>query len=111
MITSYWEEDYILVACYVPVELHLETNGSSGFLTKSDTYQPVQSLKKATCLKFYTCVEEEMFYRCSENKGAKGADLRLCFHIGKNPVFSCHDSYMEFFMYCGLIESYIDPVL
>ena len=35
-----------------------------------------------------------MYYPCSENKGAdqlrgyREADLRLCFRIGKNPVFS-----------------------
>ena len=43
-----------------------------------------------------------MYYPCSENKGAdqlrgyREADLRLCFRIGKNPVFSrcgSHNSY------------------
>ena len=35
-----------------------------------------------------------MYYLCSENKGAdqlrgyREADLRLCFRLGKNPVFS-----------------------
>ena len=35
-----------------------------------------------------------MYYPCSENKGAdqlrgyREANLRLCFRIGKNPVFS-----------------------
>ena len=35
-----------------------------------------------------------MYYPCSENKGAdqlrgyREADLRLCFRLGKNPVFS-----------------------
>ena len=35
-----------------------------------------------------------MYYPCSESKGAdqlrgyREADLRLCFRIGKNPVFS-----------------------
>ena len=38
--------------------------------------------------------EEELYYQCSENKGADQlcsyctADLRLCFRIGKNSVFS-----------------------
>ena len=43
-----------------------------------------------------------MYYPCSENKGAdqlRGyheADLRLCFRIGKNPVFSrCGSNGLE----------------
>ena len=42
-----------------------------------------------------------MYYPCSENKGAdqlrgyREADLRLCFRIGKNPVFSRCGSYSE----------------
>ena len=37
---------------------------------------------------------EGLYYLCSENKGAdqlrgyREADLRLCFRIGENPVFS-----------------------
>ena len=44
-----------------------------------------------------------MYYPCSENKGAdqlrgyREADLRLCFRIGKNPVFSQCGSYVEIF--------------
>ena len=40
-----------------------------------------------------------MYYPCSENKGAdqlrgyREADLRLCFRLGKNPVFSRCGSY------------------
>ena len=43
-----------------------------------------------------------MYYQCSENKGADQlrsyceADLRLCFRVGKNPVFSWRGS-----MYSG----------
>ena len=43
-----------------------------------------------------------MYYPCSENKGAdqlrgyREADLRLCFHICKKPVFSRRGSYFEF---------------
>ena len=39
-------------------------------------------------------IEEELYYPCSENRGADQlcsyctADLRFCFRIGKNPVFS-----------------------
>ena len=42
-----------------------------------------------------------MYYPCSENKGAdqlrgyREADLRLCFRIGKNPVFSRCGSFYE----------------
>ena len=41
-----------------------------------------------------------MYYPCSENKGDdqlrvyREADLRLCFHIGKNPVFLRCGSYV-----------------
>ena len=43
-----------------------------------------------------------MYYPCRENKGAdqlrgyREADLRLCFRIGKNPVFSrCGSFYIS----------------
>ena len=42
-----------------------------------------------------------MYYPCSENKGAdqlrgyREADLRLCFRIGKIPVFSRCGSYRD----------------
>ena len=69
-------------------------NRSSGFPSRSDTNRPVHSQKKARLLKFWIYVEEELYYPCSENKGADRlrsyceADLCLCFRIGKNPVFS-----------------------
>ena len=52
-----------------------------------DTNRPVQSQKMARSLKFWIYVEQGlyMYYPSSENKGA---DLRLCFCIGKIPVFS-----------------------
>ena len=64
------------------------------FPNRSDTHRPVHSQKRAKSLKFQIYVEEELFYPSSENKGAdqlrgyREADLRLCFLIGKNPVFS-----------------------
>ena len=70
-----------------------QENWSSGFLTRSDTNRPVQSQKKVRILKFWVDVEEELYYQSSENKDADQlcsyytADLRLCFRIGKNPVF------------------------
>ena len=45
---------------------------------------------------------EEFYYPCSENKGAdqlrghREADLRLCFRICKNPVFSLRGSIFIF---------------
>ena len=51
------------------------------------------------CLKFRIQEEEGLYYQCSENKGAdqfrgyRETDLRLCFRICKNPVFSRRGSY------------------
>ena len=48
----------------------------------------------ARCLKFRIWEVEGLYYICSENKGAdqlrgyREAELRLCFRICKNPVFS-----------------------
>ena len=72
----------------------MRENRSSGFPTRSDTNRPVQAQKRARSLKFRISVEEELYYPSSENKGAdqlrgyREADLRLCFRLGKNPVFS-----------------------
>ena len=69
-------------------------NRSSGFLTRCNTNQPVQSQEQARGMKFWLLVEEELYYPDSENKGADQlcsyctADLHLCFRIGNNPVFS-----------------------
>ena len=52
-------------------------------------------------LKFRIKVVEELYYPCSENKGAdqlrgdRESDLRLCFRICKKPVFSRRDSYVN----------------
>ena len=57
------------------------------FPNRSDTNQAVQSQKQARDLKFWLEVEEELYYPCSENKGAdqlrgyREADLRLCFRL------------------------------
>ena len=46
---------------------------------------------------------------CSENKGAdqlrgyREADLRLCFRICKNPVFSRRGSFLNFVMYFCIV--------
>ena len=44
-------------------------------------------------LKFWIYELEGLYYLCSENKGADQTDLRLCFRICKNPVFSLRGSY------------------
>ena len=62
--------------------------------TRSDTNRAVQPHKMARGLKFRIKKVEGLHYLCSENKGDdqlrghREADLRLCFHICKNPVFS-----------------------
>ena len=72
----------------------MRENRSSGFPTRYDTNQSVQSQKRARSLKFHIYEEEELYYLSSENKGADQlhsfceADLRLCFCIGKNLVYS-----------------------
>ena len=58
---------------------------SSEFPTRSDTNRAVQAQKVTRDWKFWITKVEELYYRCSENKGA---DLRLCFRLGKNPFFS-----------------------
>ena len=74
-------------------ELHVE-NRSSGFPTRYDINGPVKSQKKGRSLKFWIQVEEGLYYLSIENKGTDQlrsyfeADLRLCFRIGKNPIFS-----------------------
>ena len=66
----------------------------SGFPTRYDTNLAVQSLNMARGLKFRIQKVEGLYYPCSENKGAdqlrghREADLRVCFRINKNPVFS-----------------------
>ena len=68
----------------------------SGFLTRSDTNQPIHPKKKARIINFWLYVEEELYYLCSENKGADQlcsnckAGLRICFHIGK--ILFSHDA-------------------
>ena len=53
----------------------------------------VQSQKKVRSLKFRIQEEEELYYQCSEKKGADQlrsyceADLRLCFRICRLLVF------------------------
>ena len=59
----------------------------------SDTNRAVHAQKMARSLRFRIKEEEEVYYPCSENKGAyqirgyREADLRLCFRIGKKSGF------------------------
>ena len=78
----------------VTCQMSLMRNWSSGFPIRSHTNQAVQPQKMSRGLKFRFWKEEGLFYLCCENKGAEQlhgyweADLRLCFHICKMPVFS-----------------------
>ena len=60
---------------------------SSGFPIRGNINRPVQSQKQARGLKFWIYVEEELYFSCTENKGADQlcshckADLSLCFCI------------------------------
>ena len=64
------------------------------FPTWFDTNQAVQLQTMARGLKFRIQKVEELYYLCSENKGAdqlrgyREADLRFCFRICKTLVFS-----------------------
>ena len=59
----------------------------------------VHPQKMARGLKFRIYLVEDLYYPCSENKGAdqrrgyREADLRLCFRICKKPVFSQRGSF------------------
>ena len=63
------------------------------FPNRSDTNRPIQSQRQARSLKFWSLVEEELYYLSSENKGAdqlrgnREADLRLCFRLCRLLVF------------------------
>ena len=69
------------------------------FQNRFDTNQAVHWKLEISDIRFLE--EEELYYSCSENKGADQlrsyceADLRLCFRIGKNPVFSRRGSNLK----------------
>ena len=79
-------------------------NNNFGFPTRSDTNLPLQSQKQARSLKFRVYVEEQMYYPCSENKGADQlcshctADLRLCFRVCSLLVFWCGSSTEDYLL-------------
>ena len=71
------------------------------FPNRSDTNRPVQAQKQARSLKFWSPIEEELYYPSSENKGAdqfrgfREADLRLCFRLCRLLVFPWGGSIIE----------------
>ena len=74
------------------------------FPNRSDTNRPVQSQKRARSLKFWSKVEEELYYPSSEKKGAdqlrgyREADLRLCFRLCRLLVFPWGGSHYIYSM-------------
>ena len=61
------------------------------FPNRFDTNRAVQAQKMARSLKFWIKEVEELYYSCSENKGADqlhSYDPRLCFRICRLLVFS-----------------------
>ena len=82
------------------------------FPNRSDTNQAVQSQKQARSLKFWIYKVEELYYPCSENKGAnlqlrsyREADLRLCFRLCRLLVFSCGGSYTIYVFICKMYST------
>ena len=68
------------------------------FPNRSDTNRPARAQKQARSLKFWSYIEEELYYPSSENKGTdqlrsyREADLRLCFHLCRLLFFPCGGS-------------------
>ena len=69
---------------------------SSGFPTRSDTNQAVQTQKMARGLKFWISEVEGLYYPCSENKDAD--QLRLCFHMPKTGFLMTRFIYGGYFV-------------
>ena len=74
------------------------------FPTRTDINRPRESQKRARVLNFRIYLEEELYCRSSENKGADQlrsycqADLRLCFRLGRLLVFPCGGSNKDHFI-------------
>ena len=68
------------------------------FLNRSDTNRLVQLQKQARSLKFWSSVEEELYYPRSENKGAdqlrgyREADLRRLFVFAYADCWFSHEA-------------------
>ena len=70
---------------------------SSGIPTRSGTNQSVQLQKMDRSLKFWILEEEELYYPCSENKGADQlcrvtAQLICAFVFAQAKIWFSHDS-------------------
>ena len=71
------------------------------FPNRFDTNQAVQALMRARGWKFWIYKGEELYYPCSENKGAdqlrgyREADLRLCFRLCILLVFPWGGSFLS----------------
>ena len=73
----------------------------------SDTNRAVQAQNMARDLNFRMYEVKGLYYPSSENKGA---DLRVCFRICKNPVFSRRGSNM-LKLYEGLNGVFLKSVI
>ena len=68
--------------------------------TRSDANRAEQSQEMVRGWKFWIKKDEELYYPCSENKGADQlrsyceADLRLCFRLCRLLVFACGGSFI-----------------
>ena len=56
---------------------HLVGKPTMWFPNRSNTNRPVQAQKQARSLKFWSQVEEELYYPSSENKGADQVTAKL----------------------------------
>ena len=71
--------------------------------TRSDTNRAVQAQEMVRGWKFWNEKVEELYYPCSENKGADQlrsyceADLRLCFCLCRLLVFPWGGSFLNLF--------------
>ena len=75
------------------------------FSNRSATTPPVQSQKMARDWKFWIYKVAELYYPCSQNKGADQlrnqlrsnceADLRRCFRLSRLLVFPCGGSFIS----------------
>ena len=78
---------------------HLVGKPTMWFPNRFDTNRPVQLQKQDRSLKFWSYVDEELYYPSSENKGAdllrgyREADLRLRFRLCRLLVFPWGGSY------------------
>ena len=101
--------------CIVKVSILEPRREKPGFPNRSDTNRAAQLVNMFRGLKFWIYEVEGLYYPCSEKKdadqlrGYREADLRLCFRICKNPVFSRRGSVLT--MHVSLASFLNDPKL